>query len=204
MLKLNQFIISAFVTHNTPYELLLAQYLLPSIEKFGYSHCIDVIDSEGSWLKNVAQKPNTILRAMDKFPAHDIVALDADSEILKPLDLFMQIPKEYDFACHILDWNSWYNNNSNEKEVLSGTCWIRNSERGRELVTKWRDLAANSHEWEQKCLDKAIKELNIKVFELPIEYCHIKSLPDGSEPLVKCEPIILHHQASRKYRKIIR
>jgi hypothetical protein len=203
-LKMNNFIVTGFVTQDTPYELLLSQHLLPSLEKLNLSHSIDVIENEGSWLKNVAQKPNVVLRAMEKYPAYDIVVLDADSEVLTYPELFLSIPKEFDFACHILDWNSWYQNNSNVKEVLSGTLWVRNTPKAKELVTKWRDLATSSFEWEQKCLQKAIEELNFPVYNLPIEYCYISTLPDGSEPHVKCDPVIVHKQASRKYKKLIR
>lgn len=204
-IKLDNFIISAFVTENTPYELILSSQLLPSLDKIGLKYHIEVIENKGSWMKNVAQKPLTILHTMEKFLSYDIVSLDCDCEVLSFPKLFTEIPEEYDLAFHTLDWDSWYGYDNHIKEVLSGTMWIKNSEKMRQFVKEWYLLADTTEMWEQKCLARLIEtKKDLKTLPLPVEYCYIDSLPDGKEPLVKCEPIILHHQASRKLKKQIR
>jgi hypothetical protein len=120
VVKLDNSIVSAFATENTPYELILSTQLLPSLDKIGLKYHIEIIENKGSWLKNVAQKPLTILHTMEKYPSYNIVSLDADSEVLQFPKLFNEISDEYDLALHTLDWDSWYKNGSHIKETLSG------------------------------------------------------------------------------------
>lgn len=204
-IKLKGWIVVAFCSIDSPYEFELAQHLLPSLEKFKILHHIDVVENKGSWLKNVAEKPAVIYRALEKYPSKDLVILDADSEILQYPKLFDEIPEEFDLALHTLDWNTWYRNGSNVKEVLSGTIFMRNTPKMKELTAQWYNRANSSGVWEQKCLEKLIQEMKIDVYPLPVEYCYIMSLPDGKEPFVKCDnKVIAHFQASRKYKRLSR
>lgn len=204
---MDNFIISAFCTEASPYELILSSQLLPSLNKLGLKYNIEVMENRGSWLRNVAQKPLTILHTMEKFLSYNVVALDSDCEVLEFPKLFTEIPEEYDIALHILDHDSWYGHTNHVKEILSGTVWIRNNEKMRQFVKEWYLLADTADIWEQKCLFKLLESKKdlIKIFELPIEYCYISSLPNNQSPLVTVNnPIIVHHQASRRYKKLIR
>lgn len=203
MVKLDNILVSAFVTEGSQYELILASQLLPSLDKIGLKYNIEVMENRGSWLKNVAQKPLTILHTMEKFQSYNIISLDADCEVVNYPTLFTEIPDDCDIALHILDWDSWYGYTNHIKEVLSGTMWIRNTEKMRQFVKEWYLLSDTAEMWEQKCLSRLLEaKKEIKLYELPVSYCYIKTLPDGREPTVKCEPVIVHHQASRKYKKI--
>src|SRR3990167_2085091 len=107
---------------------------------------------------------------------------------------------------HMLDWNSWYCNNSNVKELLSGTIFLRNNEKIKKLVEEWYFEANNYDMWEQKALAKVLERSNnINIYPLPIEYIWINTLPNGTLPKLKPEGKIFieHFQASRKYRKKI-
>jgi len=204
-MKIDNWIIVSFVTHNTPYEKVLAQYLLPSLDKLKLPHHIEVIENQGSWLKNVAQKPKVILNALEKYPHLNIVCLDADSEILSYPELFNQIPDEYDIALHKLNWRTFYGHDVDRQEILSGSLWLRNNDKIKDLVTQWYLEATKSFEWEQKVLEKLLlKNIDIKVFELPLSYCFITTLPDGSKPKVECNPVIQHNQVSRYLKRQIR
>lgn len=202
----NSWIVICLLSHDGPYELEFSTHLLPSLQKFNIPYYIEVIESKGSWLKNVAQKPGAIFNAMEKYPNKDIVCLDADSEILSYPSLFDNIPEEYDLAFHTLDWNTWYRNNSNIKELLSGTMYIRNNEKTRKIVEEWYFTSNNYDMWEQKVLSNILeKNKDIKIYDLPLEYCWINSLPDGKDPFIKPDNVIIQHfQASRKYRKLIK
>jgi hypothetical protein len=206
MIKMDSFIISAFCTAETSYEMILATQLLPSLDKLGLKYHIEVVENQGSWLKNVAQKPLTILHTMEKYPSYNIVSLDADSEVLSYPKLFNEIPEDVDIAFHTLNWDFWYKNNSHVMEVLSGTIFIRNNEKMGEFVKEWYLRAETVCEWEQKVLAKLLEERKecIKVFPLPLEYCYISSLPDGKEPHIKCDNVVIkHNQASRYLKKKI-
>jgi hypothetical protein len=204
-IKIDNFLVSSFYTENTVYQNEIANVLIPSLEKINLKYNIEVLENKGSWLRNVAQKPLSILRTMEKFPSYNIIALDADSEVVQFPKLFNEIPLEYDIAYFTLDWDSWYKNNTHKKEAISSTIFFRNNEKVRNFVKEWYVKAEISMEWEQKIMDDMIKEReNIKVFPLPIEYCAITSLPGNKEPHIKIEnPVILQHQASRKLKKLI-
>jgi hypothetical protein len=205
-IKIDNFIVSAFVTENTPYELVLSTQLLPSLDKIGLKYHIEVVENKGSWVKNVAQKPLTILHVMEEYPSYNIVSLDADCEVRNFPKLFTEISEEYDLALHTLDWDSWYNYDSHVKEVLSGTMWIRNNDKMKAFVKEWYVRAETAGIWEQKVLSQILEERkDVKVFPLPLEYCYIATLPDGKEPNIKIEnPVIIHYQASRKLKRQLR
>lgn len=204
-MSINQWIVVALLTEGV-YELEFSTHLLPSLQKFNIPHHIEVIDSKGSWLKNVAQKPGAIYNAMEKYPSKDIVCLDVDSEILYYPELFDNISEEYDIAVHTLDWNTWYRNNSNVKELLSGTIFLRNNKKVKKLVEDWFFEANNTDIWEQKVLAQLLeKRSDIKIYNLPLEYCYIASLPDGQEPHIKLDNIVIKHfNVSRKYKRKIK
>jgi len=205
MMKVNNFLVVSFVTLDTPYEEVLTHYLIPSLERFHIKYYIEKVENRGSWIKNVAYKPQCIGNAFEQYPGQDIVFLDADAEVQQFPYLFNDIPPEFDLACHYLDWDSWYGQKSNVKELLSGTLFLRNNEKTKKLVEEWYTLATSSFEWEQKILAKILeKNPTISIYQLPLSYCYIKTLPNGEEPLVKIEnPVILHHQVSRILKKRI-
>lgn len=205
-MKIDNFIITGFYTEKTPYKEVMEEFLIPSIKKFHLKSYIEALPNKGSWLLNVAQKPQSILRCMIENPSSDIVSLDADAQIMEYPSLFANIPEEYDIACHILDWNTWYLNKSDVKELLSGTLFIRNNQKMKEVVSEWGLKATKSCEWEQKVLAEVIKERqDVKVYELPLSYCYINSLPNGQIPNIIIEnPVIVHNQVSRRLKKQIR
>lgn len=202
----NNWIVVALLTNSSVYELEFAQHLLPSLQKFDIPYHIEVIDSKGSWLKNVAQKPGAIFNAMEKYPGKDIVCLDVDCEIVSYPELFNTIPKDYDIAFHTLSWNEWYQNKSNVNEVLSGTIYLRNNDKIKKLLEDWYFEATNSLIWEQKVLASLLeKRSDINIYPLPVEYCWIHTLPDNSPPKISPNGsiIIRHFQASRRFRRLI-
>lgn len=200
------FKVYAFCTVGTPYEGVMDFYLLNSLKKFDDIR-FEVLKtpSLGSWQKNTSLKPKLILDWMEKSKEGDLVILDADAEILSYPKLFDEIPAEYDMACHYLDWETWYNNNSGRKELLSGTLFLRNTEKVRDMVKVWAYLSQIGEKWEQKVLENLLETdfKEIKVYPLPLEYCYITELPGGKQPRVKCDPVIVHHQVSRLYKKAV-
>ena len=203
---MGNFLIGSFYTQHTLYEEVIEHYLIPSCKRFSLDYHIVATPNRGSWGRNVAEKPSVILQILTSLEEKkNLVFLDADATIEKDLKLFNEIPEEYDIAVHHLDWNTWYQNGSNVKELLSGTLFFRNNERVKNLINQWHCRAVGTQQWEQKVLEQLLKErTDIKVFELPIEYCYIKTLPTGQEPFVKCDPVIVHHQVSRQMKRIIR
>lgn len=205
MKRKNKWRACGYYTGNTPYEHIIREYLETSCIKHKIPFTIAGIPDYGSWYKNTAYKPKFVMEMLNSNPKDEcIVLLDADSTIEKYPILFDEIPEEYDIAFHVLDWNSWYGHTNNIKELLTGTMFLRNNDKVRKLCEEWFDIAWNTMEWEQKVLQKILDKHDVKCYNLPIEYCYMKSRPGDLEPLVKADPIILHYQASRKYKRSVR
>lgn len=198
------FIICSYYTIDTPYQAVVHEYLMSSLYKQNnIASDICGIRTLGSWSKNTSYKPTFIKQMLLKHTDKNIVFVDADAEILQYPELFDQIPEKHNIAVHLLDRDKWYNRDTGgDDELLSGTLFVRNNEVSMEIIERWIWLCEEPPiRWEQKVLQDVIKERNEQVFELPISYCYIKSLPNGAEPHVKCEqPVIVHNQVSRELR----
>lgn len=185
------------------YEEVMNTHLLPSLKKWNLDYDIEEIDDLKSWKANTDYKPTHLLKMLKKYK-QDICFLDADATIEKYPELLFNIPKEYDIAVHQLDWYKFWRKQGghSQRELLSGTMVWRNNEKTYNLLYQYIQKCAQG----QKCLEQKILSRLLldnpqyKIYDLPAEYCCIINR-DGSIPehYVK-EPIILHHQASRKHK----
>ena len=206
---MNIFTIGCFYTKNTEYENLYKSLLKESIDKFSLDSLVSERDNKGTWYKNVAEKPLVILEMLEYFRIRGftdrkLVFLDVDSNIVSYPKLFEEIPDTYDIAFHRLDWRMWYGHNVNTKELLTGTMWFNNNDKVRDLCKEWYNEAVKTNMWEQKVLEQILpNHPEISVYELPIEYCYIATMPDGSLPKVKVDSVILHYQKSRELKRSI-
>ena len=205
----------AFYTANSPYKEVLEKYLMPSIMKFELPYEIVELPNFHNWHKNVAQKPLFIKDMLEK-DTKNVVVLDADATIERYPRLFDELEDKlitwekgpgyvkYDIAVHYLDWATWYNRPGiTTKELLTGTMWLRNCDRVKDICQKWYDNAVSVGDWEQAALARVLKKEKANIYELPLEYIYIDTLPDGKQPHVKIEdPVIRHHQVSRKLKKV--
>jgi len=201
---MKQFIITSYYTLDTPYQKVSHDYLLNSLRKLNLKSDIRGVNNLGNWQKNTLYKATFIKQMLEKHIDRNVVFLDADAEILKYPALFDEIPEEYNFAAHFLDRDKWYNQQFDEpRELLSGTLFLRNSQESKRIVEIWEHACASYKMiWEQRLLQTVIEQEKIKVFELPIEYAWIKSMPNGDTPFVKPKGdiIIQHNQVSRQLK----
>jgi len=206
---MNKLHVGAFYTEETPYEGVIRDYLIPSCEKLGIIPNIVTTRNQGSWLKNVAEKPRAIVTLLQKCckEREDILLfLDADSTLEAYPTEIADLPDEYELGYHTLNWNQWYGYNHVPcvKELLTGTMIFRNTANIQALCQEWYELAKTTPIWEQKVLAQIISKYSqIKTYHLGIEYCYMTSLPDGREPRVQCQPVVKHYQASRTLKREI-
>jgi hypothetical protein len=204
---MNKVIYGSFYTKDTPYEQVVKDYFLTSCEKWKIHPIVIEMSNHKTWIQNVAEKPRAIREILNGMKEDEVLAfMDADATIEQYPKLFEEISLDYDIGFHTLDWNSWYgyDNNPSIKELLTGTMFFRNTNAIKSLCTVWYETAKISKQWEQKVLASIIGNHGVTIYDLPIEYCFVKSLPDGREPLIKTEPVILHHQKSREYKRGMR
>ena len=202
---MEKFLIGTYYTKNTPYKEVFESILKLSLMEHELDYRVIETESKGSWLKNTSLKPSIIYDLLKNIePYESLVFLDADASIKKYPNLFYKIPTEFDMACHFLDWTLWYNSNTERKELLTGTMFFRPKPKVFRLIEEWISLTENSTKWEQLILEELVKKSDIKIFNLPIEYCYLKTMPDGSEPRIKTIPVIEHEQISRKLKRIVK
>ena len=202
--KTNSFIVCVFATADTPYVEIANRQIIASLRSHGISHDFEEVPNLGTWQKNTSYKATFALDMLNK---HDknIVLLDADCQVLRYPDLFDNIPEQYNIAAHILDWSTWYQRGDTIKEFLTGTLFLRNTERTKEIVKMWQWECSKSNIWEQKCLANVLMRNQEPVYNLPIGYCWINTMPFGEQPYVKCDDkVIVHYQASRDLKRTLR
>jgi len=197
----------SFYSIDTIYEKLYHTHLLPTLKLWNLPYWVKRIKNLGSWADNTCQKPAIILEALNKYPKHNIVWIDTDAKI-KDYPLFLGILNLYDncdIAVHYLNWFSHYGRPSDKgkTELVDGTIYIRNNKKMREFIKEWKQNSTDKNINHQKVLEKMLeKRKDIKVYNLPREYCYITTTSSGKKPAIPLkEPIICHYQASRKAKK---
>lgn len=186
-----------FYTSGTGYEREV-QRLVASAEACAVPLIAYAYPNRGAWRANLNYKSECVLRAMGEYPGKDIVFIDADAVINAYPTLFDELSErrvgDYDLAAHYL----------RGVEFLSGTLWIANDERVRQLVKEWhRQGNAHAELRHQVCLQRVVaayeQNHRVSVYRLPIEYTCIFDHPLRRGKIA----VIEHFQASRRYRRHI-
>ncbi|MEM9023252.1 MAG: hypothetical protein AAGB22_05905 [Bacteroidota bacterium] len=179
------FRIACCYTANTPYEEEV-QGLIQSVRQWGLKHHIRPFAHQGSWEKNCQHKAVFLRETLDRY-SDNVVWLDADARIVDTPALFNTL--EADFAFHYLALRN---------EVLSGTLFLRNNARVRALVDHWIRVNHTNRAWDQRNLQQILpKHPDLRVEHLPADYCKVFDL----EAQVAANPVIVHYQASRRFRR---
>ncbi len=179
--------IVSFYTEDTPYEQEV-QKLIASVNRFQLPSHIKGVKNLGSWEKNCQYKANYILDALHAFE-ENIVWVDADAVFMKAPVLFDTL--QCDIGYHYLP---------HRQELLSGTLFVRNNEKMKQVVQQWIEVNATNNEWDQKNLQGIVEaDAALKKEVLPMEYCKIVN--NRHQPTNN--PVIMHYQASRRYKRRI-
>ena len=174
-----------FVSFFTPDYADDAERLRRSIDAQGLGCDIERVESLGKWEHNCSFKPSFIRNMRRKHPGRALVWIDADAEVVQRPTLFAK-QNGTDFACH------WLN-----EELLSGTLYFAATANATRLMNKWEKLCKeNPDTWDQRVLVGALEGWKGTARELPGAYCRIFDNPHQKD----IEPVILHHQASRRQR----
>lgn len=201
------FILCSYYTLDTPYQQVCHDCLMTSLVDKEIKTDVRGVQSLGSWRANTSYKPTFIKKMLEAHKDSNIVFVDADAEVLSYPALFDNIPEECNIAVHILDRDTWYNKDmGGVKELLSGTLFVRNVPESHAIVDRWITSCKNHPlDWEQVVLQRILATSTIKIHELPVTYCYIKTLPNGKEPNIKEDnPVIVHNQCSRQYKNQIK
>ena len=186
----------SFYTENTPYKAEAMQ-MKKSALAVGFSDVnLFKVSNRGTWGRNCQQKVEILLKACDIIQ-EPFVYVDADARFIRPPYLFRgHLINCFDLALHYFK----------QDELLSGTIWINPTDRTRHILNVWQRLCVERPGvWDQRLLAEVLEDNadHVDVFKLPPEYTWIFDL----SPLYygeNLEPCIVHYQASRKYKNLVR
>jgi len=184
------FIVIGFYTKDTPYEKEI-QGLIKSCNNFNIPCEVRGYDQRGSWQDNTCIKPEFILDMMYEHPDKDLLYIDADGIIQKYPTLFDAF--DGDIGVHF----------RNGSELLSGTIYIKNSDKMIMFIKCWINVISNYRQLtDQQALAFTIKKYaksqDVKVIDLPATYTQIFDLMKDAG-----EPVIEHFQASRRFKQSV-
>jgi hypothetical protein len=182
------------VSFFTPEYVNDALRLSESLELWNVPNDIREVPTTGNWLANNNYKP---LFCRDKLMEYNIptVWVDADAEVLSYPILFDEL---YDYDIGVC----YRNRRQRPHEMLAGTLYFNTTERSRFILDTWIDMCKDNSISDQIALERIISANihTIKLFEFPYSYVRIFDAEDMSET---DPPVILHHQASRRLKKVV-
>lgn len=181
--------IVSYYTLDTPYAVEV-QRLRSSLDDLGIEpyELVPTPDT-GSWLGNCAQKPMVLTHQLAR--AEPVLFVDADAELLSdPRAAIGALMADHDLGVHYFDG----------VQVASGTIALNPTAGTKDLLSAWCEICTDRPDLpDQDCLAMAIDRVgSCRVRRLPPEYCYIFDLSARLHPDV--EPVIRHHQASRRFR----
>ncbi len=191
-------LVVSFYTLNTPYEKEV-QYLIDSCKRFSIEHQIEGISSSGSWEMNCAFKPLFLLKKLEELK-RPLLWVDADA-------VFMRAPFFLDVFSLDLGVRLYDCPNDHPSRVVSGTLFVNSTRRSMEIIRLWAAdclLMLKEKErkevWDQDVLRKILFQEKYKGVwgQLPNFYSVIIGHPEDEN---YDDPVIAHHQASRRYKR---
>ena len=159
----------------------------------------DVVpESDMGWVAAVRYKPEFLLNMLDKHPDNPIVWVDADAIMVSSPDEFIDPP--YDIGVHTVNWADYPMSSRSDRETLSGTIYLRNTEMVRDFLRAWiAGVKASPTLLEQAVLQRLVRDgtwtSKLRIANIPPAYCQIFD----SMGMIG-EPVIEHFQASRRLR----
>ncbi|MHA2120016.1 MAG: hypothetical protein ACW990_02300 [Promethearchaeota archaeon] len=181
-------------TVETPYEKE-KDHLVESLRKFELIYEIQGIKSLGTWRANSNFCAKQVLDALQRHKC-PVLRVDCDA-------IFQKFPKDLeDLDCDVAGV-IWKNSKLRpEGELLGGTLLFNNTKKGIDIAKEWvlrckMNPRARNSDILQRILLHRKQEVKFK--ELSLSYCTIF---DSMKNEVK-EPVIVHYQASRRFKKII-
>jgi len=189
------FIACAFYTANYLPQILS---LKCSLEALGINHYFKRYERAATWEATTRLKPVFVAHCLERFPNKDVLYLDADAVVRKPLDFFGSLQTD---ICILFDPTKLGGKSC--LRIAAGTLFIRNTEGGRRFSRLWKDAErfCKPLTLDEDMIYMAFEDMSgITMTVLPPAYSKIFDKPG-------VEPIIEHFQASRgqfKWRRLIR
>lgn len=183
------FIVCAFYTPNYLPQILA---LKRSLEAHGIAHFLKRYEKRDTWEETTRIKPAFLGACLDRFPDKDVLYLDADAVVLKPLDFFETVTADVSLLL-----TPKRKHERNYLRLSSGTILIRNTPGGRRFVETWKSAEplCSKINHDEDMIHKIFPKLaGVSIALLPTAYSKIFDEP-GEDAAIE------HFQASRSQFK---
>ena len=199
----------------------LAEGMRASVENHGLSCDIQEMPSLAAkhpdrrppmpWVLNCSLCASFIQQMRRKHPEHDLLYLDADALMLRRPKLFLDFPRDYDFAAPFytipgkvinqLSSNTLYFAATQKADALL-SLWKREQQKRNKAMLQGAFVSPFKTAWDQQVLQDVLPLVSeLRWAELPWEYAKPTNTPLGEELLPETDPnkiVILQQQASRE------
>ncbi|TXD97908.1 hypothetical protein ES754_02835 [Psychrobacter frigidicola] len=192
MSAIDSFIVCCFYT-DSYYDHALS--LKQSLDEFSLNYYFKQVSDAGYWEANTRIKPHFILECLQQFPDKNILYLDADALVKKPLDYFNNITADVAFyKTKGLPGMS--------HDYLASTMFFNNTDNTINLVKQWiaEQVDGKRTQVDQDSLDTAMDKLKNTLTVEPLNPGYIKIFDKDYEGEVYIEQL----QASRGQTKLKR
>ena len=159
------------------------------------NYCFKEVEDAGYWEANTRIKPHFILECLQRFPDKNVLYLDADALVKRPLDYFNNITADVSF----------YKTKGMvgmSHDYLASTMFFRNTHNTTSLVKQWiaEQISGKRTQVDQDSLDMAMDKLSATVTIEPLNPGYIKIFDKDYDGDIYIE----QYQASRGQTKLKR
>jgi len=123
----------SYGTKNTPYEGVIKDYLIKSLNKLDLPYYVEYPNDFGDWQKNTHYKAEFVKKCLLELK-ESVIFVDSDATVLRDPVLFDEIEKgDNDIALHYLDWCY-----DKETEILTENGWklFKNLNKNEKVATQ--------------------------------------------------------------------
>lgn len=188
----DSFIICCFYTNSYRSHAL---NLKQSLNEFNLNYYFKEVEDAGYWEANTRIKPHFILECLKKFPNKNVLYLDADAIVKKPLDYFNHITADVAFY-------KTKGMPGMSHDYLASTMFFSNTDNTIALVEQWiaEQVDGKQTQVDQDSLDAAMDKLGNTLTVEALNPGYIKIFDKDYDGEVYIE----QYQASRGHTKLKR
>lgn len=188
----DSFLVCCFYTESyRDHALSLKQ----SLDNFNLNYYFKEVEDAGYWEANTRIKPHFILECLQQFPEKDVLYLDADALVKKPLDYFNHVTADIAFY-------KTKGMPGMSHDYLASTMFFKNTSNTIKLVEQWITEQVNGKrtQVDQDSLDAAMEKIGDTLTVESLNPGYIKIFDKDYEGDIYIE----QYQASRGQTKLKR
>lgn len=189
------YVACAFYTPNYLPQILS---LKTSLDQFGINYFLKRYERGTTWEATTRLKPVFVDYCLEKFPDRNVMYLDADAVVRRPMGFIDTLEADVAMAFHPTKVGG-----KHYLRISAGAMFVRNNDKGRRFARAWKEA-------EKDCGPLTLDEDMVYMSFNSLQEASIAVLPNSYYKIFDrpgVEPVLEHFQASRKqfkWRRLIR